>query len=895
MEISPTVTTGTQAGLALNIDSTSNPQNFIIIYLTTASLSSTTDTIKVDEVVAGVYTNKASTAVTFSAGATLRAIKYGNSLDVYYNNAKVGSTLTMTANTNTLHGLFSTSSTNTFDDFAVWPRSGYAVPDSDMTVTRDTGVMHGGSSGSAKLVAGTNVGNFTQSVNLGNTNSYTLSAYAYTDGSAVTSSDASLFVNNNTVSTTYTSVGSGWYQLTATVTGTASSQAYGVQVATGRTVYVDDLSLWNYTSSESTTSSIFDATYGTAWGTLTWAATTPTNTTATVKVRTSNNSDMSGATAFASCSAITSGTDISSDSCVTDNHRYAQYQVTLTTSDGNNTPTFTSFSLAFAKYDTTAPASFDLDSPAGDSYTSSLRPTFRWKVSSDSGSGLSKYVLEVDNGDTGDFSIDNIPLTSDLTTDRYVIDYDNGYISVYTKSSSLWGSSQNDGKLKEGKRNWRVTAYDYSDNTTSTSRDLYVDFTKPTLTSGFSFSQGTADGYSLINTINPVITGTVTDNLNIDKIQVDYYKQNVFLGTIISQDLADSETLTRLQSDTASATSWNYSFTTSKDLDYGKYVADVKAYDKAGNVSTTNSYNIDILTQAEINVLLGGKPGPGAGKLSIPELEKKALIRRGMEATELQKLIAQITGFFDFLGIQIPNYLARIQPPRPPSITLNLPTFPLPKVSLPTFSIPAVPASKQIADTYINNPLAGFGRSANLTLKNTSKALVASVIGTISGIGESSMKLSQAYDAQQQKLIQQAGNIWQGQKVVDAVNLSITSVKKPVIVAGGFLNKLKIIYDTDVAILFDKEPTRISEVTVEEVGKDYAIISFKTNHPAWGKVNYGDNLSYGQEVLLPERSYDHKAKLTGLAPGGKYFFEVMAQNKNYTYDAYYVIQIPSPK
>jgi len=83
-----------------------------------------------------------------------------------------------------------------------------------------------------------------------------------------------------------------------------------------------------YSSTPGTlTSSIFDTefTAGAAWGTLTYNATTPSNTSISVKARTSNSSSMTEATAFSSCNVITSASDISSNNCVTDSHRYIQY------------------------------------------------------------------------------------------------------------------------------------------------------------------------------------------------------------------------------------------------------------------------------------------------------------------------------------------------------------------------------------------------------------------------------------------------------------------------------------------------------------------------------------------------------------------------------------------
>ncbi len=236
-----TMTAGTQAGLVLNLDSTGSPANFILIYHNGTQ-------VLVDEAVAGVYTNKQTTTVTYVAGATLRAIKDGNKLRVYYNNALVGAELTMTANTNTKHGLFSTYASNTFDNFTLWARGTggeytTGMLDTNLTTTAETATTYGGSAGSTKLVAGANDAAFTQSVNVGDTSTYTLTAAIYTTGAAVTSSDAQLIAGAIPQTTTYTSLGSGWYRMSATVTGVASSKPYGVLVKANKTVYLDNLAL----------------------------------------------------------------------------------------------------------------------------------------------------------------------------------------------------------------------------------------------------------------------------------------------------------------------------------------------------------------------------------------------------------------------------------------------------------------------------------------------------------------------------------------------------------------------------------------------------------------------------------------------------------------------------
>jgi len=110
-------TSGKQAGLVLNLDSDTAPANFIIVYLDGAG------NVVVDECVAGVYANKlAATAITYSAGATLGVSKIGNELRVFYNNVAVGSAVTMTTNTNTKHGVFSTSPLNSIDNVLIMPK-----------------------------------------------------------------------------------------------------------------------------------------------------------------------------------------------------------------------------------------------------------------------------------------------------------------------------------------------------------------------------------------------------------------------------------------------------------------------------------------------------------------------------------------------------------------------------------------------------------------------------------------------------------------------------------------------------------------------------------------------------------------------------------------------------
>jgi hypothetical protein len=114
-------------------------------------------------------------------------------------------------------------------------------PSTGIDAERNTTIKYSGTA-SAKLIA-YSTDAFTQNVNVGDTNSYTVSVYVYTDGSAVTSADLELYYNGSAVSTVYTSVGSGWYLLSATITGANESRTFGVEVKTGKTVYIDSFAI----------------------------------------------------------------------------------------------------------------------------------------------------------------------------------------------------------------------------------------------------------------------------------------------------------------------------------------------------------------------------------------------------------------------------------------------------------------------------------------------------------------------------------------------------------------------------------------------------------------------------------------------------------------------------
>lgn len=113
-----TLTAGTQAGVVVCLDSAASPANFLIGY------HDGTNAI-LEKCVAGTYTTLISTAAAYSAGKTIVVIKDGTSVDLFYNNVKIGTTQTVSDAgiiSNTLHGLFSTHADNRLDNFQCYPR-----------------------------------------------------------------------------------------------------------------------------------------------------------------------------------------------------------------------------------------------------------------------------------------------------------------------------------------------------------------------------------------------------------------------------------------------------------------------------------------------------------------------------------------------------------------------------------------------------------------------------------------------------------------------------------------------------------------------------------------------------------------------------------------------------
>ena len=535
--------------------------------------------------------------------------------------------------------------------------------------------------------------------------------------------------------------------------------------------------------------------------------------------------------------------------------------------------------------DTTSPSSFDLDSPGNNSYTNNERPTFKWKAeSTDATSGLSKYVLEIDNGETNDFTINDIPTsrTTDLDTNKYNIRYENfndsdstnNYISVYTKSHSDWGTSENDGKLKEGKRTWKLKAVDNAGNETSSSRTLFVDRTNPktefTQINSTPFSTTTTNSFSTTSK-KPSIFGKITDLLGGNtsstseqtikdnkaasgpkSLEVKLEKKNTLgeyephtlsiLNLTESYFTSDGSKIT----DNSKQTSDKYSsfeFIPKEDLILGTYRLTINGKDNVDHTSSSTSFTLNITTLA---------------KITTPEEEK-------------------------IIEEEIKEFKKETQEKIKEELEITKPTETLPPPStIEKVGENITQAGRNAINAtgnFISRIFSGIGNGVKFVFNGIGSGLA--FVGNTIGNGYNA--IANNAPGVTKDILLAIGN---------TVNNTINGTKNGIAsIAFAIGEKTQGISDrlgfsfVKFGYLFVNEPTKISDVKAIVLSPTSAKISWKTNHPANGKVNYGLNETYPLDVQSEKRITKHEFTLTNLKPNTEYHFEVMSHNKNYVYDA----------
>lgn len=125
------------------------------------------------------------------------------------------------------------------------------------------GTGQGGGNANGFSVSNVAQGKIYQSLNLGGSLDYKISAFVYNnnsgnEGNAINSGIANIYVDGSALPTSYEPVGGGWYKLSAQGVGTNTNREYGLIVEPGNTILIDSIDM-------SAVSNI-DSTYKYAWG-----------------------------------------------------------------------------------------------------------------------------------------------------------------------------------------------------------------------------------------------------------------------------------------------------------------------------------------------------------------------------------------------------------------------------------------------------------------------------------------------------------------------------------------------------------------------------------------------------------------------------------------------------
>jgi hypothetical protein len=73
------------------------------------------------------------------------------------------------------------------------------------------------------------------------------------------------------------------------------------------------------------------------------------------------------------------------------------------------------------------------------------------------------------------------------------------------------------------------------------------------------------------------------------------------------------------------------------------------------------------------------------------------------------------------------------------------------------------------------------------------------------------------------------------------------------------------------------EPITFDNITVEQVGPDYAVISWNVDPPAQGWIEYGTDQTYGSETTRELSLLGfHRQRISGLQPETQYHFRIIA-------------------
>jgi hypothetical protein len=602
--------------------------------------------------------------------------------------------------------------------------------------------------------------------------------------------------------------------------------------------------------------------------------------------------------------------------------------------------------------DTLAPNEATELSPGNNHTGNSERPTFSFKPATDASSGVNRYKLVVDNpGDTG-FTLDSIATerSEPDSQPRYTVTYegfgddrsDNDRIHITTKSSSAWGLSDNDGKLTEGVVTWSIVAVDNAGNERITSHRYILDRTNPRLSVDSIGSTSITSSYMATSDVTPTLKGTLTDPLaGVDtsqaqsehgpkvssgprsvEVQIEkrlnftYEPYLVYTLTLDDSYWSCDQTAITDNSKQTCDKFAPFTFTPPQALFQGSYRVTLTGMDNASNRSTQSQLTLDIVPYTELTTpeeqavieetIL--QQAPEITQEEAEEIKQELEIAIPTDAPLTRDVADTGAGVITSTVEALSNAAKTI-------VTTTGAALTTVAKATTTMMVNRVKFVAQVSIKVAELSSRAATQLAQGIYADSTKQLafiVRSVTNTYDFISSNAPDFSrstlQAFGAGMQSIADQAqamSNTSQAQisKLTQAAN-QITKASSETLANASFAlgERAQDVSDTvGLAIIkatynLVTEPTTIANVQATPLSPTTVKISWDTNHPANGKVNWGfASGQYAFEAQTSKRTNFHEFILENLEPGTNYHYEVMSQNKNYVYDANREFQTPPAK
>lgn len=504
--------------------------------------------------------------------------------------------------------------------------------------------------------------------------------------------------------------------------------------------------------------------------------------------------------------------------------------------------------------------------PSNKDYINTTRPTFKWYSKYAGSDQITEYKININNGESGSFSIGPFPSysSSTINTNTHFVNFvnfqdvssENDAIELYTKSSNQWSTDQNNGELKQGERTWQITAYDSAGNSASASKTLFVDLNSPSL-QNLSIGGVSVSDQTNITTTSPSFSGRVTDVRTGDtvsryvasgpkKITILIEKQNTFgyqTHSNISLNFdhiywSDSGALITDNTQNTANKTTDFSYNLSNSLSNGTYRVTFTAQDIAGN-SSSRTITLNVGTaQPTPSPTPSPSPSPSPSPTPSPSPSPKVVASPSPVPT------ATPSGTIDQIGSSVNQTI------------------------------------DQVSDT-INNTITNTVDQINQTIDSTVEQVTQTITQITTDVGTTISEITTNTVKAIAEGVIEIGKIL-GEALPDDAQDALATITAPIL-NSPLAQNIQMTLD----IWLSNEPTEIYDLHASEIGDDYAIITWKTNHFATSKVSYGPDRDYGLSVTSDKKTKDHLVIIKGLDSNTTYYYEVMSYGKNYAYDAWH--------